>query len=244
MTTPTPRTDAIALDRNDSHRHPDCSDRIVGWTDYEALRDRSREIERDLAARDAELGAMKQRAEAAERDEWKEAVLNELIVAHIYTKEHETNPLKAIRDAITWNCQVALDPAVSSDAQRLRDTYLQRAEAAERKAEEAAMELQMRRTPLNAPGDEELIRQSGIQLRHCSCSGGSGDEAHADDCPLWLDVLAARQWWRDRHVVAWSCSREAKGGNRCAQWCGHQQYCNAHTRDDIEIAAIAAKGEA
>ena len=55
MTTPTPRTDAIALDRNDSHRHPDCSDRIVGWTDYEALRDRSREIERDLAARDAEL---------------------------------------------------------------------------------------------------------------------------------------------------------------------------------------------
>ena len=81
---------------------------------------------------------MKQRAEAAERDEWKEAVLNELIVAHIYTKEHETNPLKAIRDAITWNCQVALDPAVSSDAQRLRDTYLQRAEAAERKAEEAA----------------------------------------------------------------------------------------------------------
>ena len=59
MTTPTPRTDAIALDRNDSHRHPDCSDRIVGWTDYEALRDRSREIERDLAARDAELAAMK-----------------------------------------------------------------------------------------------------------------------------------------------------------------------------------------
>ncbi len=101
-----------------------------------------------------------------------------------------------------------------------------------RKAEEAARELQMRRTPLNAPGDEELIRQSGIQLRHCSCSGGSGDEAHADDCPLWLDVLAARQWWRDRHVVAWSCSQEAKGGKRCAQWCGHQKYCTAHTRDD------------
>ena len=113
-----------------------------------------------------------------------------------------------------------------------------------RKAEEAARELQMRRTPLNAPGDEELIRQSGIQLRHCSCSGGSGDEAHADDCPLWLDVLAARQWWRDRHVVAWSCSQEAKGGKMCAQWCGHQKYCTAHTRDDIEIAAIAAKGEA
>ena len=78
--------------------------------------ERIAELERDLSA----------------AREWREAVLNELIVAHIYTKEHETNPLKAIRDAITWNCQVALDPAVSSDAQRLRDTYLQRAEAAER----------------------------------------------------------------------------------------------------------------
>lgn len=66
--------------------------------------------------------------------EWKEVLLNELIIDHIYTKEHETNPRKAIHDAITWNCQVALDPAVSSDAQKLRDTHLQRAEAAERDA--------------------------------------------------------------------------------------------------------------
>ncbi len=51
--------------------------------------------------------------------EWREAVLNELIVAHIYTKEHDTNPRKAVQDAITWNCQVAIDPAVSTDAQKL-----------------------------------------------------------------------------------------------------------------------------
>lgn len=54
-------------------------------------------------------------------DQWKEAVLNELIVAHIYTAEHDTNPRKALQDAIAWNCQVALDPAVSADAQALID---------------------------------------------------------------------------------------------------------------------------
>lgn len=51
--------------------------------------------------------------------EWKEAVIHELIVAGIYTKEHETKPKKAVHDAINWNCQVALDPCVSSDAIRL-----------------------------------------------------------------------------------------------------------------------------
>jgi hypothetical protein len=54
-----------------------------------------------------------------EQTNWKEAVLNELIVAHVYTKEHESNPRKAIQDAISWNCAVALDPKVSSDAQEL-----------------------------------------------------------------------------------------------------------------------------
>lgn len=63
----------------------------------------ARQLERDLAA----------------TQEWREAVLNELILAHIYTKEHDTNPRKAVQDAITWNCQVALDPAVSSDARKL-----------------------------------------------------------------------------------------------------------------------------
>lgn len=59
------------------------------------------------------------KADLAAAHEWREAVLNELIVAHIYTKEHDTNPRKAIQDAITWNCQIALDPAVSSDARKL-----------------------------------------------------------------------------------------------------------------------------
>lgn len=47
------------------------------------------------------------------------AVIDELVVCGIYSKEHDSNPRKAIQDIIKWNCDVALDPAVSSDAQAL-----------------------------------------------------------------------------------------------------------------------------
>lgn len=47
------------------------------------------------------------------------AVIDELVCCHIYSKEHDSNPRKAIQDIIKWNCDVALDPAVSSDAQSL-----------------------------------------------------------------------------------------------------------------------------
>lgn len=71
---------------------------------------------------------LKKALEAAQRglthgatSDWKEAVINELVVCHILTEEHERNPRKAIKDAISWNCEVALDPQVSSDAQALVD---------------------------------------------------------------------------------------------------------------------------
>ncbi len=170
MTTPTPRTDALHTIACIA------SALITGPSEYSRaelkgfaneLSSAHLQLERDLAARDAELRYVREtldkalpgmdegapieaiarkvaahiaarEAELAELMKWKEAVINELIVAHIYSQVHDDSPRKAVHDAITWNCQVALDPAVSSDAQRLRDTYLQRAEAAERKAEEAA----------------------------------------------------------------------------------------------------------
>jgi hypothetical protein len=57
--------------------------------------------------------------EEASTNEWKDAVIDELVCAYILTKEHETNPRKAIQDAIEWNCMVALDPRVSSEAEAL-----------------------------------------------------------------------------------------------------------------------------
>lgn len=62
--------------------------------------------------------------------DWKEAIIDELICLHIYNESHEQNPHKAIHDAISWNVEVALDPQVSSDAQALID----RGAAAEREA--------------------------------------------------------------------------------------------------------------
>jgi hypothetical protein len=53
--------------------------------------------------------------------EWKEAVIDKLIVSCIYRKEHETNPEKAINDLLEWEVTIALDPSVSSKAQALID---------------------------------------------------------------------------------------------------------------------------
>ena len=54
-------------------------------------------------------------------NDWKDAVIDELVTTHILTVEHETNPRKAVKDAIAWHCEIALDPSVSSDAQALID---------------------------------------------------------------------------------------------------------------------------
>lgn len=55
-----------------------------------------------------------ERAGAA--NEWKDAVLDQTMVTHIYIEEYEYDPHKALNDLITWHCKIALDPKVSSDA--------------------------------------------------------------------------------------------------------------------------------
>jgi hypothetical protein len=50
---------------------------------------------------------------------WKEAVIDQLVVAHIYQAKHDTDPRRAVQDVISWNTDIALDPQVSSDAQKL-----------------------------------------------------------------------------------------------------------------------------
>lgn len=56
---------------------------------------------------------------AAEPDGFRDVVIEGLAVSHSLTAEHETNPRKAVADLISWHVQVALDPAVSSQAQAL-----------------------------------------------------------------------------------------------------------------------------
>lgn len=54
-------------------------------------------------------------------------VLDQLVVCGIYNKAHESDAIKAVNDLINWNVQVALDPAVSSDAVKLQNEAYQKA---------------------------------------------------------------------------------------------------------------------
>lgn len=62
-------------------------------------------------------------AEVAKYKASHEALMDALIVDCIYRVEHETNPRKAINDLCYWEQLIALDPAVCSEAEKLRDTY-------------------------------------------------------------------------------------------------------------------------
>jgi hypothetical protein len=52
---------------------------------------------------------------------WKDTMIDTAVVNWSYRKEHETDPLKCLADIINWEIHMALDPAISSDAQALID---------------------------------------------------------------------------------------------------------------------------
>jgi hypothetical protein len=60
-------------------------------------------------------------AELAAAKEWKDRVIDALVVSWAYKKEHETNPQLAIADLVMSEIQMALDPQISSGAQKLID---------------------------------------------------------------------------------------------------------------------------
>ena len=70
----------------------------------------------------AEALAALDTAQPVQANEWKAAVIDALVAAHILTPENAIYPRKAVQDVIDWNCQVALDPRVSSKAQALVDS--------------------------------------------------------------------------------------------------------------------------
>ena len=50
---------------------------------------------------------------------WKSAVIDQLVIAHILTAEHESDPLKAIQDLLAYHADIAVDPRVSGAAAKL-----------------------------------------------------------------------------------------------------------------------------
>ena len=61
---------------------------------------------------------------------WKSAVIDRLVIAHILTAEHESDPLKAIQDLLAYHADIAVDPRVSGAAAKL----VEQAKAEEREA--------------------------------------------------------------------------------------------------------------
>jgi hypothetical protein len=91
-----------------------------------------------MAGDGPEIDLLKRKMVVLERElyEWKHAILDAVIVNWTFTKEHEMNPRKAVHDALAWESQVALDPAVSEPAAQL----VRRAEKAEERCERLRLE--------------------------------------------------------------------------------------------------------
>jgi hypothetical protein len=54
-------------------------------------------------------------------NEWKDEVIDRLVILHIYNATHEDNPRKALFDLINFENEIALDPSVSHRAWELVD---------------------------------------------------------------------------------------------------------------------------
>lgn len=52
---------------------------------------------------------------------WRDVLLDALVVAGIYSKKHDTDPRLALHELLCWETSVVLDPAASSSAQELVD---------------------------------------------------------------------------------------------------------------------------
>lgn len=90
-----------------------------------------------------------------DRDAWKDAVLDATVVDWIYTKEHETDPRKAVNDLLVWQQQVALNPAVSKTAYDL----VERAEQAEQERKSADVLLHRVCVAMDETSPAEAVEQ-------------------------------------------------------------------------------------
>lgn len=50
---------------------------------------------------------------------WKDAVIDQLVVAHILGADHESDPRKAVADLLDYHSEIAIDPRVSEAAAKL-----------------------------------------------------------------------------------------------------------------------------
>ncbi len=99
----------------------DLRDIATQWHGSQQLRERiSRRMHQDVSINE----------DPANSNPWKLAVIDQLVIAHILTAEHESDPLKAIQDLLAYHTEIAVDPRVSGAAAGL----VEQAKAEEREA--------------------------------------------------------------------------------------------------------------
>ncbi len=110
----------------------DLRDIATQWHGSQQLRERiSRRLHQDVSIDE----------DPANNNPWKLAVIDQLVIAHILTAEHESNPLKAVQDLLAYHADIAVDPRVSGAAAKL----VEQAKAEEREA--CAKVCESRQTP-------------------------------------------------------------------------------------------------
>lgn len=80
-----------------------------------------------IANMERQCAELRAENEALRKEEFRQAVIDQLVVCFIYGPEHDTNARKAIKDLLRWHVMLALDPSVSEDAQALIDKGRQEA---------------------------------------------------------------------------------------------------------------------
>lgn len=99
----------------------DLRDIATQWYGSQQLRERiARRLHQDVIINE----------DPANDNPWKSAVIEQLVVAHILTADHETDPRKAVQDLLAFESDIAIDPRVSSAAAKL----VEQAKAEEREA--------------------------------------------------------------------------------------------------------------
>jgi len=133
--------------------------------------------EQVYAHTEAKLSELITHAEKAEQ--FRDAVIDALVVSHIYIPEHDTNPRKALNDLIRWEQKIALDPLVSSDARALIERGRKEAEQENARLREA-----LAWRPIETAPHHDWI------LLDCGNAGiveGCYSTFEKEDAPRWFD---------------------------------------------------------
>lgn len=155
---------------------------------------------------------------AAPADEWRQAIEDELICYHIGTAQSFPDAKAALKNLIDWHVLVALDPAVSSDAQALIDKGKSAAPAVPLTDERAAFEAWIRKDC----GDLTTF--------------GSGSNMH------YRNSAVNNAWtgWHARAVLSAAPVVRESQDERDARIEALQTECDASNMEVIELTAEVA----